>query len=146
VQTVPFCEIPIVWPPTVSSVERAVGDDPFEAMVTMTVPLPVPPCGTTAAHESALDAAHEQLLPFAVIPMFPTPPAGPYGLPSPEVSTVMLQASASCEIEKSWPPIASEPDRANVVGLGATEYTSVADPLPEPPEVTEIQLGPSTVP
>src|SRR5258706_3242934 len=80
-------------------------------MPTTSVPFPVPDDGVTDAHESLLDAVHEQFEPFMVMPIEPTPTAGPDGLPSPVVSTVALQASGSCVIWNGCPPITSPADR-----------------------------------
>src|SRR5215471_10100291 len=115
----PSCDRPTVWPAIVSCVERLVGDPLFDPMPTTIVPLPVPNPGLTLAHVSPLEAVHEQFEPFIVMPIVPAPPEGPYGLPSPVVSSVALQASASWLIENACPPMTSDPDRPTVVEFGS---------------------------
>lgn len=138
------CEIGTVWPPIVNVVERGAAEA-LAATFTKTVPSPAPVSGKIEAHESALDAVHEQLGPFVVTPIVPAPPADPKGLPRPDVSTVTLHARPACVMRNDCPPMASVPEREVVVEFGSTEYTSVPDSVPEPPDMTEIQLGPSTV-
>src|SRR5688572_29830281 len=105
----------------VRSVDRAAAEAMFEPTVTPMVAFPVPPLGATAAHEAPLDAVHEQFAPLVEIETRPAPPAGPYGLPSPDVSIVTLQGRASWVTWKACPPITREPERAKVVELGSTE-------------------------
>ena len=46
-------------------VVRDAADPAFDVSVRLTVPLPEPVGGDTAAHETGLDAVHEQLVPLA---------------------------------------------------------------------------------
>ena len=127
------------------AVERGDTEDAFELAVTPTVPLPVPEDGASVAQVAPLDAVQEQLLPLVVTAIRPVPPADPYGLPEPDASRLTLQDKGCSVIWKGCPPIEMVPERRTVVELGAVEYTSVPGPVPEPPEVIEIQLGPVTV-
>ena len=77
-------------------VDRGVLEFAFDATVMPTDPLPLPDGAPTVAHGAALEAVHAQLAALAVMPIAPEPPAAPYGLPRPEVSTVMLQDRADC--------------------------------------------------
>jgi hypothetical protein len=79
-------------------VDRGALEFAFDATVMPTDPLPLPDDVPTDAHEAALEVVHVQLAALAVIPIAPEPPAAPYGLPRPEVSTVMLQDRADCTI------------------------------------------------
>ena len=103
--------------------------------------------GVTLAQVAALDALQLQLGPFAVTTIVPVPPTEANGLPLGEASTVTLQATPACEIWKAWPPMESVPERSTVVELAATEYARFTGPgpLPLPPELTVIQVGPGTV-
>ena len=92
----------------------------FDAMVTSTVPLLVPPCGAIVTHGSAPCADHEQLAPFVVIPIAPKPPPDPNGEPSCDVSRLTLQARACSLIWKIAPPMISAPLRGCVVEFGST--------------------------
>ena len=95
----------------VRSADRGVIDPAFEVALTFTVPFPVPDVGPMSAHAAPLDAVHEQFDPFVEIPIVPLPPPTPYGAPSADVSTVTLQASASCVTRNACPPIVSVPER-----------------------------------
>ena len=144
-QVVPDWVILIVWPPTVSVVARGVTELALDAMVTPTVPLPLPEVGDTVAQPALLEADQVQLAPLAVMPMVPAPPPAANGLPRAEVSTVTLQDSACSTTVNSVPPMEIDPVRLVVVELGSAVYPNVPDVLPEPPEVTVIQLGPKVV-
>lgn len=124
---------------------RATAEPAFDCIVTPTVPLPVPDVVFSDAHGTPLEAVHEQFEPFVVTAMRPEPPAGPYGLPRLDVSTVTLHARASWVTWNAWPPIMSVPTRGTVVEFGATEYTRLPLASPLPPEVIEIQLGTDVV-
>src|SRR5580765_146424 len=93
----PSCVMPIVCPATVRFAARPVTDEPCEVTMTLSVALPVPDPGEIASHGAPLDAVHGQFAPFVVTTIGPLPPAEPYGVPRPEVSTVTLQASGSCD-------------------------------------------------
>src|SRR3954452_19900466 len=79
------------------------------------------------------------------MPTRPVPPAGPQGDPSLDVSSVTLQATASCVTWNVCPPIVRLPTRGTVVEFGLTPYTSVPDAEPDPPDVMETQLGTDVV-
>jgi hypothetical protein len=118
---VPACERSTVWPAIVSAPDREPVDAAFDEIVTPIAPLPVPDGGVTDAHETSLDAVHEQLGPLVVTPIVPVVPPDPNGVPSPVVLMVTLQGSASCVIWNTCPPIVSVPVRENVVEFGSTE-------------------------
>jgi hypothetical protein len=145
VQVVPDSATLMVWLPTVNVPVRPVAAAAFEMMVTPIVALPVPDVGDSMAHGTLLDAVHEQFAPLAAMPIDPVPPLAPYGEPRAEVSTVTLHASGSCVMTNGCPPMVRAPVRETVVGFGATEYTMGLAPDPVAPDVTVIQLGPSTV-
>jgi hypothetical protein len=77
-------------------VDRGVLEFAFDATVMPTDPLPLPDDVPTVAHGALLEAVQPQLAALAVIPIEPEPPTAAYGLPRPEVSTVMLQDRADC--------------------------------------------------
>jgi hypothetical protein len=100
---------------------RVAVDATLEAAVTPMVALPVPDVVVSEAQGAPLDAVHEQLAPLVTIPSSPLPPLAAYGSdPRELVSTVTVQANASCVMTNDWPPIVSAPDRATVVGFGST--------------------------
>jgi hypothetical protein len=94
-QLVPACEILPMVPPTVIDPFRATAEAALEIAVTFTVPLPVPDDGETVAHDTPLDAAHEQFAPGAVTLRLTEPPTAAKTCVNGDVSTVTLQASAS---------------------------------------------------
>ena len=55
-------------------VVRDVADAAFDVSVTLTAPLPEPEAGDTVAHETGLEAVHEQLFPLAFTRMANGPP------------------------------------------------------------------------
>jgi len=135
----------MVWPPTVRVVDRGVVELAFEETLTPTDPLPFPDAGETVAQEAPLDAVHEQLAPLAAIPMVPAPPPAPNGPPRVEVLTVTLHDKACWTTVNNVPPMNTEPVLLTVVEFGRTVYPRLPDVLPDPPDVTVIQLGPRTV-
>jgi hypothetical protein len=91
---VPAWEKDTVWPDTVSDPLLEVVEAAFDAVVTVTAPLPNPVAGDTVANDEPLAAFHEQFDPLVVMPIVPVPPPAANGLPSVEVSTLTEQASA----------------------------------------------------
>src|SRR5262249_19521785 len=118
---VPACEMLMVCPAMVIVPVRPVAEAALGEIVTPIVALPLPVVGASAAHGALLDAVHEQFEPFAETAIVPVPLPDAYGDPSVLVSTVTLQASASCVITNGCPPIVNVPLRCTVVGLGSTE-------------------------
>lgn len=93
-----------------SSPARATVDAAFESTDTEIVDeSPVPELGVIAAHETLLEADHEQFAPFAVTPIVPVAAPAPNGLPSPVVFSVTLHAWGAWVIWKACPPIVSVP-------------------------------------
>jgi hypothetical protein len=77
-------------------VVRDVADAAFDVSVTLTAPLPEPEAGDTVAHETGLEAVHEQLFPLAFTRMANGPPPLTASVPlALEASTVTLHVSAS---------------------------------------------------
>src|SRR4051812_40625374 len=117
----PVCRMPIGWPPTSRLPTRSVSEPAFEPTLRKTVPLPMPPLGATVAHGAPLEAVHVQFGPFVTTPSVPFDAADPYGLPSDDVSSITLHASASWVIWNGCPLTKSVADRGNVVGFALTE-------------------------
>ena len=120
-QTVPPCITGTIWPAIERLAKRSVVDSTFDRTVTMMAPLPVLDDGATDAQVTGLDATHEQFGPFMVMPIVPPPALTPNGLPSPDVSIVALQTSASCVMWNDCPPIVKFPDLGYVVEFASTE-------------------------
>ena len=108
-------------------------------------PAAVADVGETVAQLALLEADHVQLAPLAETPRVPAPPPAANGLPRAEVSTVTLQDRPRSTTVNSVPPMEIEPVRPVVVEFGSAVYPNVPDVVPDPPEVTVIQLGPKIV-
>jgi hypothetical protein len=109
----------------------------FAVTVKLTVPLPVPEAPDAMLIQLTLaTAVHEQALPPVVTAVEPDPPLA---------ATVWVAGAiaklheVSCVIVNVCPAIVSVPLRAEP-GLAATVMLTVPLPVPEPPDVTVIQL------
>jgi hypothetical protein len=109
----------------------------FTATVKLTVPLPVPEApDVTVIQLTLATAVHEHPLPPAVTAVEPDPPlAGTAWL----AGAIAKLHDVTCVTVNVWPAIVSVPVRAAPV-LAAAVMLTVPLPVPEPPDVTVIQL------
>ena len=117
----------------------------FAVAEKLTEPLPNPVAPfVIPSHPLLLEAVQSQAGAAAVTVTMPAAWDEPSTV-SPEV-TLKLHVTPAWLTWNGWPPITSEPVRPVMLEFAATEKLTVpAGPFPEPPEVTEIQLGGSAV-
>ena len=130
------CAIVNVRPATVTAPERS--PPALAATVNVTVALPLPLVPVSVIHGTVLDAVQAQLPDAASMRTVPLPPDDPKL--SVEALTVNVQFNAACVTVNVWPAIVSVPLRS-APEFAAIENATVPGPLPDPPDVTEIQLA-----
>src|SRR6185437_2175097 len=114
-QIVPPCVKLTDWLAMLTEPVRDDVESELDVTVTLTEPLPVPADGLTVTNGFSLEAAHVQFAPFALIFFVTVPAPTEKGLPSEEVSSVMLHAIPGCVIWNGTPPMVRKPDRFAVV-------------------------------
>ena len=94
-----------------------------------TVADPVPLAAQGVSHDALLDTPHPQLAAVVTVTL-PVPPAAPIDCDAAFNEYEHVCAAAACVTVCSCPPIVMVPVRALADVLAATEYCTVADPVP----------------
>src|SRR5512140_792826 len=131
-----------VWPATVSVADRCSGF-PFASTLKLSVELPVPEVEDSLTQPASLDAVQPHAAPLADTPTLPAfAVSEKIGF---ALLIVKLQGTPSCVIRNGWPPMIRKPERDWVLEFAATVNVSAPLPVPDAPDVTVTQLGPTTV-